>query len=193
MQDPIKLMKHWLMQEKETPNQFPLGAVLSTTSSTGSPRSRVIGTMLDSEGIPKFHTSPGSRKISDIEHNHQVSLTYPLQCRLRSISLEGKLSLLSENELREDWLKYSDDFRKHYLVFGAISGSPIDSLHDLRQQRDALPKKAEQFMPSSFIGYKFSSITRIAFYEVLPGDFAEAKVFHFDESRGEWQLSLVAP
>ena len=137
MNSPLHELGIWLEDERTMGNIFSLGAVLSTVSKEGIPRSRVVGTMLDEENIPKFHTSPSSRKYEDICNNNAASLTYSFQGTLRSISIEGYISPLDKEELENDWSTLDKNFRKHYLIFGECSGTEIESLDDLREKREA--------------------------------------------------------
>lgn len=193
MDCPIKLLKFWVDEERELGNLFPQGAVLCTVARTGEPRSRMVGTMFDEKGLPKFHASPTSRKIDDINFNNNASLTFSFQNSLRSISINGQLTALQNDELEEDWLKYDEDFRLHYQVFGYKSGAVIDSLNELRSERDALKNGVEKLRPDSFIGYKFSTISRIVFYTVKREDFAVSKVFEWDALADNWICKLVVP
>ncbi len=193
MKNPLIQLKQWLDEERLNGNVFPQGAVLCTASKEEKPRSRVISTMLNENSSPKFHTSPTSRKVKDIEFNNKASLTYSFQNTLRSISIEGTLSALNDFELDQDWLKYDDDFRKHYVVFGGSSGKNISTIDILRKKRDQLPKGVELVRPSSFIGYEFSHVDRISFYSVKEGDFAISTLYKKESKDGSWSKSIVVP
>ncbi len=193
MESPLNLINKWLEEERELGNIFPQGAVLSTISKNGKPRSRVVGTMLDKQNVPKFFTSPSSRKIQDITFSTSASLTYSFQSSVRSISIEGEISELSDEELDQDWPKHDEGFRKHYVVFGATSGETVTSLETLRSKRDGLNTVEYEVRPASFVGYKFSTINRISFYSVKDGDFAVNRVFDWDRKNGGWSNSLLVP
>ena len=68
MESPLSKIESWINEEKELGNIFPRGAVLSTVSKNGIPTSRVVGTMFDDSKVPKFFTSPNSRKTDDIKY-----------------------------------------------------------------------------------------------------------------------------
>ncbi len=193
LNNPLIQLEQWLKEEKLNGNIFPQGAVLSTVTKEVAPRSRVVSTMLNENKHPKFHTSPISRKVKDIEFNNKASLTYSFQSTLRSISIEGTLSPLSDFELEQDWLKYDDDFREHYVVFGENSGENIPTLDLLREKRDQLTTEIELVRPNSFIGYKFSNIDRISFYSVVKGDFAKSTLYKKDSKNQDWLRSIVVP
>ncbi|MES0490927.1 MAG: pyridoxamine 5'-phosphate oxidase family protein [Leptospirales bacterium] len=193
MKLPLEKLNEWLEEEKRNGNIFPQGAVLSTISKNGTPRSRVVGTMLDEKNIPKFFTSPSSRKVADIKFSNRASLTYSFQNTVRSISFEGTLSELASAELDNDWLKHDDDFRKHYIIFGSKSGSSISSLNDLRKKRDNINPGDLKIRPKSFIGFKFASIDRISFYSVIEGDFAINDVYNWDRANNRWDHILLVP
>ena len=120
MVSPLDLLITFLEEERASGNIFPQGAVLGTVSKQGLPRSRVVGTMFDDSNLPKFHTSPASRKVADIKNNNAATLTYSFQNSLRSVSIEGALSPLSAIELDSDWMKFDKGFQRHYVVFGEV-------------------------------------------------------------------------
>lgn len=193
MNCPIQLLKTWIEQESESGNIFPQGAVLGTVANSGTPRTRMVGTMLDQKGFPKFHTSPSSRKIHDINFNNLASLTYSFQNSLRSVTIEGSLIALNSEELNDDWAKYDDDFRKHYIVFGGKSGEKLSSLNEMKSERDSLQYEDFKSRPNSFVGYKFESINRMLFYSVKRGDFSESKVYEVISDSSEWTSSITVP
>ncbi len=193
MKTPLHKIQVWIIEEKELGNVFARGAVLSSVSKEGKPTSRVVGTMFDENHIPKFFTSPNSRKVEDISLNNHVSLTYSFQNTLRSISIEGTISALTTDELNRDWLLHDDDFRKHYVVFGGVSGDKIASLDELRKKRDAKESNNSKIRPDSFIGYKFDFIERISFYSVQENDFAVNEVYEYDRAYNSWRYSLLVP
>lgn len=193
MNNPVTRINNWLKEESTSGNPFSQGAVLCTTNKTGVPHSRVISTSLDEKGFPKFHTSPTTGKVADLAINPQASLTYSFQNSLRSITIEGELSPLTDKELDNDWQNYDQDFKRHYLIFGEISGMPIDSIDNLRAIRDSLKQGEEELRPSSFIGFKFTNITQLSFYSVRNGDFAISERFIKNPKTSCWDYTLVAP
>lgn len=189
---PLIKLERWLDEERLNGNIFPQGAALCTVSKDGNPRSRMVGTMLDEQRNPVFHTSPASRKVEDIAFFNKASLTYSFQRSLRSSSIEGSLCALNDSELDRDWLKFDADFRRHYVVFGGDSGSQLTSMESLRNKRSSLDVKEEEVRPDSFIGYRLVDISRVSFYSVKEGDFAES-VLYERESDGSWLVSDVVP
>lgn len=189
--NPITLMHEWIENESTSGNPFPMGAVLSTVSKEGFPHSRIVGTKFDENGVPKFHTSPTTRKVLDIENSNRVSLTYSFQTSLRSISLDGELVPLDDSELDLDWLSYDQFFRRDYLVFGGKSGVAIEDNDRLRVERAALSVGSEEKRPSSFIGFKFGNITRMVFYSVQDRDFADCDLF--EKTNSGWIHKTIVP
>ncbi|MCF6345611.1 MAG: pyridoxamine 5'-phosphate oxidase family protein [Thiomicrorhabdus sp.] len=192
MINPFEKLNDWIQEEDNAGNPFSKGAVLSTVSKNRTPRSRVLGTMLDGE-IIKFHTSPASRKFEDIEFCKSVSLTYSFQRSLRSVSIEGTLVPLGENELNIDWMKFDSDFRKHYLIFGGDSGSVIEGHELLKKKFSHLVDGEENTRPDSFVGFKFSEIMRISFYSVVNNDFSSSVLFERKSSTSTWVETIVMP
>ncbi len=85
-----------------------------------------------------------------------------------------------------DWLALDEKFRRSYLVFGHRSGQPADSDVSLEHLLKELPPGSENEAPPSFIGYRFSRVSRIAFYSVGSGNFAEHVVFSRDGDGENW-------
>ncbi len=191
--NPLEKLDKWLVEERSEGNQFAHGAVLGTQGEDGMPHTRMLGVSFNSQKMPKFHTSPVSRKVRDISLSNTASLTFAFQQNMRSASLEGLLKPLSDEELDADWTKLETEFRKNYLVFGCRSGSKIQSLQELRIQQDRLPNLAEQSRPSSFVGYSFQTIKRISFYSVAKKDFALCEVYEFDPIAHKWDYSIRVP
>jgi len=193
MNSPLILLKHWLEEERTEGNPFGQGAVLCTISNQGAPRSRVVGAMLGEDNRPKFHTSPISSKIKDIEFQAQVSLTYSFQTSLRSINLEGELRILADEELDADWSNYDLDFRRHYLVFGQRSGEPLSSPEELVQERAQVSAEEANVRPDSFTGYRLENISQICFYKVKEADFATSTRFLWDREKSTWTQESLVP
>ena len=122
-----------------------------------------------------------------------ASLTFSFQQRKRSVSLDGLLKSIPDDELEIDWKKLEPEFRKKYLISGHQSGSTIYSIQDLHDEQELLPSAAEDNKPSSFIGYLFETITRIVFYAVIEKDFAFCEVFEFNLITQSWSCELKVP
>jgi pyridoxamine 5'-phosphate oxidase len=191
--NPLEKLGEWLAEERLLGNSFAHGAVLATQGKDGMPHTRMLGVSFDSQKKPKFHTSPVSRKVQDISFSNTASLTFAFQQKMRSVSLEGLLEPLSDEELRSDWKTLEIEFRRNYLVFGHQSGIKIDSLQELHLQQDRLPSAAEENRPLSFIRYTFKVIQRICFYSVSEKDFAHCEVYEFNPVTQGWIYSLRVP
>ncbi len=152
----------------------------------------MLGTYLCEDGAPKFYTSPSSTKVTEIHKHRQASLTFGFQRSLRSVTIEGTLTALGTQELEVGWQEFDEDFRRHYLVFGPTSGSPIESLERLRAERDLLSPGAEAKRPESFIGFRFGEIHRVIFYAVMAHDFAECEEYR-PKNDGSWTKVLRVP
>lgn len=193
MLNPLVQLKTWIEEERLAGNRFSHGAVLGTVGTSGIPHTRMLGVHFDARHYPRFHTSPTSRKVIDIEHNQQASLTFAFQTSLRSVSLEGSLVTLTSEQLDADWLALEPDFRRSYLIFGETSGQVIDSNEALEQRLEILPPAAELLRPIYFIGYRFAEIQRVAFYSVSDKAFAEHEVWSIDIESNQWIKHTVAP
>jgi pyridoxamine 5'-phosphate oxidase len=193
MVNPLDKLGEWVAEERSFGNSFAHGAVLGTQGEDGMPHTRMLGVSFDSQKKPKFHTSPVSRKVRDISIRNTASLTFAFQQKMRSVSLEGFLEPLSDEELRADWKTLEIEFRRNYLVFGHQSGIKIDSLQELYFQQDRLKSASEENRPLSFIGYTFKIIQRICFYSVSAKDFAHCEVYEFNPITQGWNYSLRVP
>ncbi len=190
---PLKILVRWIQEERKQDSVFPNGAVLGTVSPSGEVRTRMLGVHFDEQGVPRFHTTPNSRKVLDLRDNNCASLTFAFQNSRRSVSLEGVVLLLTQEELVSDWLSLDIEFRKSYLVFGPASGSPLLNEAELVSARQKISLGAEQNVPASFIGFKFSFVSRIAFYSVGQGDFAEHTIHSYSKQSGTWSTLHVVP
>jgi pyridoxine/pyridoxamine 5'-phosphate oxidase len=207
--NPLEQLGVWIAEERSLGNPFAHGAVLGTQGEDRMPHTRMLGVSFNRQKMPKFHTSPTSRKVQDLSCHHAASLTFAFQQSMRSISLEGFLTPLSDEELSADWKTLDPEFRSNYLVFGPRSGAKIDSLQELHLHRDAivaetkaapteklrqlLSNAAAENSPPSFIGYKFETVQRIAFYSVAAKDFARCEVYEFNPATQGWIYSLRVP
>lgn len=191
--NPFIQLTQWISEERLAGIPFSHGAVLGTVGHDGIPRTRMLGVHFDEESIPRFHTSPTSRKVTDIGINQNASITFAFQRSLRSVSIEGVLEVIPHGQLVSDWLALDQKFRRSYLVFGHRSGQPADLDVSLELLLKELSPGAENEMPPSFIGYRFSYVSRIAFYSVGSGNFAEHVVFSRDNGRENWLYSRVVP
>jgi pyridoxine/pyridoxamine 5'-phosphate oxidase len=191
--NPLEKLGEWLAQERAFGNPFAHGAVLGTQGEDEMPHTRMLGVSFDRQNNPKFHTSPVSRKVRDINFRNTASLTFSFQQRMRSISLEGFLEPLSDEELISDWKTLEPEFRRNYLVFGHQSGMKIDSLQELYFQQTQLLNAAEENRPISFVGYVFKIIQRISFYSVTEKSFASYEVYEFNQVTQCWSYSLRVP
>ncbi|MDO8314303.1 MAG: pyridoxamine 5'-phosphate oxidase family protein [Rugosibacter sp.] len=190
---PLQLLRRWIEEERQNGVAFANGAVLGTVSASGESRTRMLGVHFDEQGFPRFHTTPGSRKVLDLRDNAHASLTFAFQRSLRSVSLEGEVAELTSTDLSRDWLSLEAAFRRSYLVFGPISGQALRSPPTLNEARRALSESAEQLMPTSFIGFRFQTVRRIAFYSVGEDDFAQHTTHHFNTETLSWSTQSVVP
>jgi pyridoxamine 5'-phosphate oxidase len=191
--NPLEKLDRWLKEERSRGNPFAHGAVLGTQGEDRMPHTRMIGVSFNDQKIPKFHTSPVSRKVHDINLCNLASLTFAFQQTMRSVSLEGLLEPLTDEELDADWNKLDREFCRNYLIFGPRSGLKIDTLQELRIQQDRLPSNAEDHRPASFIGYTFQLIQQICFYSVAVQDFANCELYEFNPVTQSWISSLRVP
>jgi pyridoxamine 5'-phosphate oxidase len=84
--NPIEKLEMWLTEERSRGNFFSHGAVLGTQGEDGMPHTRMLGVSFTDRQMPKFHTSPTSRKVQDINLRNTASLTFAFQQTIRSIS-----------------------------------------------------------------------------------------------------------
>ncbi len=191
--NPLEKLDEWLAEERSLGNPLAHGAVLGTQGEDEMPHTRMLGVSFNSQKMPKFHTSPASRKVQDLSLCNTASLTFAFQQKMRSVSLDGFLEPLSDEELNADWKTLETEFRRNYLIFGHQSGRKIDSLQELHFQQDQLPNAAEENRPLSFIGYTFKIIQRICFYSVAEKDFAHCELYEFNPVTQCWSYSLRVP
>jgi pyridoxine/pyridoxamine 5'-phosphate oxidase len=190
---PLLLLVQWVDEERAHGCAFANGAVLGTAGPAGEVRTRMLGVHFDAQGVPRFHTTPGSRKALDLASNPRGSLTFAFQNSRRSVSLQGWVEPLSPTALNADWALLEADFRRSYLVFGPVSGKPLDTVGDLDAARHALAFDAEHAVPPSFVGFKFAFIDRVAFYAVGPEAFAQHTLYSRGSQSDDWAVQAVVP
>lgn len=191
--NPLTQLTEWIAEERHLGTPFSHGAVLGTVGTDGQPKTRMLGVRCDDHGTPRFHTAPSSRKVDDLAANPRASLTFAFQKSLRSISMEGTLEPIPQRQLEQDWAQLTPSFRRSYLVFAHQSGRILPTHRTLEAELDHLVPHAENQIPASFMGYRFASIHRIAFYTVGNGPFAEHQVFTRSSSEADWIQSHLVP
>ena len=190
---PLKQLRDWLTEERAAGIAFAHGGVLATTSSTSQPRSRMLGVHLTADGSLRFHTSPTTRKIEDLAHSPRASFTLAFQRSLRSVSIEGVLAELNLQQLETDWKNLTAEFRRSYWVYGHKTGS-LRNPGELEGDLSQLPLGAEDKMPSSFCGYEFRPLTRVAYYAVHAHlQFAQHQVFERSDDDADWSCRDLVP
>jgi pyridoxine/pyridoxamine 5'-phosphate oxidase len=190
---PLQLLVQWVHEERAHGCAFANGAVLGTAGPAGEVRTRMLGVRFDGQGVPRFHTTPGSRKAMDLASNPRGSLTFAFQNSRRSVSLQGWVEPLNSAALSADWASLEADFRRSYLVFGPASGKPLDNIGDLDAARHALALDAEQAVPPSFVGFKFAFVDRVAFYAVGCEAFAQHTIYSRGSQNDDWSAQAVVP
>jgi pyridoxamine 5'-phosphate oxidase len=104
--NPIIELSLWLDNERDEGAPNPNHAVLSSISLDGFPHSRVVAIReIQDEGL-LFFTQIGTRKVTELHHNHHVSLVFWLELLQREVIIEGKAFPLSEKEHQDYWEIY---------------------------------------------------------------------------------------
>jgi pyridoxamine 5'-phosphate oxidase len=191
--NPLTQLIEWIAEERHLGTTFSHGAVLGTVGPDGQPKTRMLGVHFDEHGMPRFHTAPSSRKVDDLTANPRASLTFAFQKSLRSVSIEGTVEAMLQHQVEQDWSQLTPSFRRSYLVFGHQSGAPLSPPCMLETELEQIAPLAEAHMPSSFTGYRFSSIHRIAFYSVGNGPFAEHQLFTRNAPEANWVQTQIIP
>jgi pyridoxine/pyridoxamine 5'-phosphate oxidase len=190
---PLHRLHNWLAEERAAGVAFAHGGVLATVSVTGRPRSRMLGVHLSADGQLRFHTSPTTRKVADLQQSPHASLTLAFQRSTRSVSVEGVLVKLNSSQLQADWSSLSADFRRSYLVFGHQTGVER-SPGELERNLLLLPSGEEENMPESFCGYAFEPLLRVAYYSVSERThFAQHEVYERQSATADWTRRELIP
>ncbi|HHT0592372.1 TPA: pyridoxine/pyridoxamine 5'-phosphate oxidase [Legionella anisa] len=191
--NPIIELNLWLASEQKTRAPNPNHAVLSSTSLDGAPHSRVVAIRdISDEGI-LFFTQKGTRKVSELKNNPQVSLVFWLELLQREVIIEGKALFLNHVENQNYWSSYPQWAKIRFLSYAPTSMQVIESKEILEKKRqkieDSFLNKPIPISPE-YCGYRIKP-ERMVFYAYRHDELSD--VWEYVLQNNEWHLQRLSP
>ena len=190
--DPIERFRLWMREaEKREPND-PNAVCLSTATADGRPSSRMVLLKgYDSAGFV-FYTNLESRKGEQLRENPFVSLCFHWKSLLRSVRIEGRAHLVSDEEA--DAYFASRARPSQIGAWASKQSRPLASRFELER------RIAEEVMrfgvgtvprPAFWSGYRVVP-DRMEFWRDKPFRLHERIVYLCDENSG-WRTEKLFP
>jgi len=189
--DPIALFSEWFMAAKESGITLHESMSLSTSTSAGSPSSRMVLLKgFDSRGFV-FFTNYNSRKAQDIQENPEVSLLFHWSILERQIRIEGNVTRTTIEE-SEDYFRTRDRgsqigawASKQSATIGQESLAGEVKGIEIRFENQKIP------LPHFWGGYRVSP-RKIEFWQGRPDRLHERLLFE-REAKDHWSTTLLYP
>ena len=164
-ESPFRQFERWYREASDAQLLEPNAMTLATVDAEGCPSQRtVLLKYFDNDGFV-FFTNYGSRKASQIEENHHVSVLFPWIPLQRQVEINGSASRISTAET----LKYCVKRPRGSQLGAWVSqqSQVITSRSLLEAKMDELKRKfssGEIPVPSFWGGYRISP-TRFEFWQ----------------------------
>lgn len=191
---PISKLMQWLDEERQAGAPDPKSAVLATVTPDAIPHSRVVAIReINDQGL-LFFTQKSTRKVSEIENNPHVSLTFWLELKERQVSIDGEIELLSQEENESFWITYPRFSQIRFTAYAPTSGQPIQSKNILEEKKLALEMDFQNIpVPYNplYCGYRIKP-TRFLFYTYRTDELSD--VSEYIKQNGEnWRQQIISP
>lgn len=191
---PIKKLDRWIQDEREEGAPNPQQAVLSTADIHGVPHSRVVAIReITSQGL-LFFTQRNTRKVTEMNLNPSVSLTFWFELLLREVIIEGMIETLSEAENEHYWQSYPREAQIRFHSYAPTSAEPIGSKQELEEKRTMFQQScADQLIPISplYCGFRLKP-NRFIFYTYRSDELSD--VLEYTRlNQNEWSEKLLSP
>lgn len=190
--NPFTTMNLWLEEERALGSINPNRIVLATAFN-GIPHSRIVAIReITSEGV-LFFTQQATKKVTELAHNPNASMTLWLAQQQRQVVLEGVVQSLNEQENQNYWDKLPREQQLRFYSYAPTSGQPIPSTAILDEQLKLLSKKFENNsvpMSPCYRGFHLIAKT-VSFYITGFDQFSE--VHKYEHSQGNWRKQLLCP
>lgn len=190
---PFDLLKEWLLEEKEAGAPDPNHAVLSTLSLDSIPHSRVVALREITSSELLFFTQKVTKKVTEIENNPQVSLTFWFELRQREVIVEGMAEPLSAQETEAYWDSYSHSAKVRFSAYAPTSGQVIASKEILEHKRTAIEQEyMDKRLPLNplYCGFRIKP-TKFLFYAFRLDELSDVIDYHFYGK--VWHKQLLSP
>jgi pyridoxamine 5'-phosphate oxidase len=189
--NPIEQLRLWFKNAIDEIPLTPNAMTLSTLSSDGHPRSRVVLLKeIKDEGIT-FFTNYDSRKGKEISFNSKVSVTIFWKEMERQINIIGDIEKLSLEESKNYF--YSRPRESQLSAIVSPQSEKIGHKSELESKINELKYKYgdnEFPYPDNWGGYLIKPL-EIEFWQGRPNRLHDR--FHYRKNKTHWDISTLAP
>ena len=190
---PVNQLIDWLQNEKQLGIDQPECAVLSTSTSSNVPHSRVVAIReINTESL-LFFTQKGTRKVTELLENPAAVLNFFFAMQQRQVIIEGIARPISQEENEHYWHSLPRERQLRFSAYAPTSGQVIHDLYFLdSRKRDVDEQYPNQAIPMSedYCGFRFIPETFV-FYTVEPVSFST--VVRYCREDGGWKKELLSP
>ncbi len=191
--NPIHLLKIWLDDEKKLGVPNPQQAVLSTTTVTEIPHSRVVAIREINEESLIFFTQKRTRKVQELHNNPAASFTFWFEMSSREVILEGTAIPLPPDENKRYWEGYSREAQIRFYSYAETSSNPIANKEILELKKRKIELEYQnQSLPVSdlYYGFRFKP-QRMVFYSYRTDELSD--VVHYVYQGENWISQILSP
>lgn len=189
--DPFKQFDLWYSESIRSEIKYPNAFVLSTSTISGTPSSRVLLYKGRNERGFRFYTNVGSKKGQDLKNNKKASMCFWWDEIEKQVRIEGAVDNLSDEE--------SDDYfqtRPRGSQLGAWASDQSNVIGS-REELDSLYKHYE----NEFAGIDVPRPDHWRGYIVIPEEFefwqgGKDRLhdrFRYRLENHEWIIERIAP
>jgi pyridoxamine 5'-phosphate oxidase len=192
-ENPINLLKQWILEERQAGAPNPQQAVLSTSTAEKKPHSRVVAIREIDDNTLLFFTQKGTRKVRELEENPFASITFWFELYQRQVNIEGKIKTLTEEENKHYWQSYPREAQIRFHAYAPTSTQPIQNKQKLEAKRKLIKEEYEDKkipLNSYYCGFRLV-IERMLFYAYRLDELSD--VYEFLLTNGEWSMQLLSP
>lgn len=190
---PVPLLKNWLDDEKELGVMNPQQAVLSTSTLTAIPHSRVVAIREINDDELLFFTQKGTRKVTELMNNPVAALTFWFELSSREVIVEGAVYPLAKEENLSHWNSYPREAQIRFHSYAATSAQPISGKEILEQKKKQIEREyQDQALPMSefYCGFRFKP-HRMIFYSYRTDELSD--VAEYVSQNNGWVRRVLSP
>lgn len=194
MLEPFNLLIKWIAEEKQTGVPNPQQAILSTVGVDGIPHARVVAIREITDEALIFFTQKCTRKVSEMQHNPNICLTFWFEYHQREIIIEGKASALTASENEQYWQSYPKAAQIRFCTYAPTSSQPIGAKETLEKKRVEIQNHfTEKTLPMSedYCGYVILP-QRFIFYHYRLDELSDV-IEYRRQASSYWHRQLLSP
>jgi len=192
MNNPFVILKDWINEEglRGAPN--PQQAVLSSISPNNVPHSRVVAIREISSDALIFFTQRETRKVFELNENPHAAITFWFELYQRSVSIEGEVESLSQQENEQYWENYPREAQIRFHSYAPTSTQTIISKQMLQDKMAGIREHyQDNEIPISpfYLGFRFKP-RQFIFYTYRLDELSDVVQFTLVE---DWQAQILSP